>query len=57
MPTQQEITTSVVSDILSGNLASAEKGIDTLLSIKTHELTQSQREHVSNAFLNKAEVE
>lgn len=57
MPTQQEITTSVVSDILSGNLASAEKGIDTLLSIKTHELAQSQREQVANEFLNKKDVE
>lgn len=52
MPTQQELTTSVVTDILSGNLAGAEKSIGTLLNIKAYENTQAQRETISSSVLN-----
>lgn len=56
MQSQQEITNSVVANILSGNLSGAEKNIEALLSIKAYELSQSHREAITPTYLNQEAI-
>lgn len=45
---------TVVNDVISGNYIKAERGIEKLLSVKTHDLVSKEKDSVRAGFFTQA---